>query len=128
MIEVNFNKAITPNDAMMMFTQLMAWLCEEIKKQDKQISGYLCLLNTDDDSVSSLVLCDDKIKQEILNLLLEPPGEFKDKYIASCPSVEPIPVVPIPDEELIPIEEDGDDVVDEEDMGKLEKDESGGES
>ncbi len=123
MIEVNFNKAITPNDAMMMFTQLMAWLCEEIKKQDKQISGYLCLLNTDDDSVSSLVLCDDKIKQEVLNLLLEPPGEFKEKYIASCPSVEPIPV-----EELIPIEEEDGDDVDEEDMGKLEKDKSGGES
>lgn len=119
MIEVNFNKAITPTDAMMMFTQLMGWLCEEIKKQEKRISGYICLLNTDDDSVSSLVLCDDKIKQEVLNLLLEPPGEFKDKYIASCPSVEPIPV-----EELIPIEED-ENVVDEEDMGKLEKDKSG---
>ena len=54
MIEVNFNKAITPNDAMMMFTQLMAWLCEEIKKQDKQISGYLCLLNTDDDKTHTM--------------------------------------------------------------------------
>lgn len=92
MIEVIWkDEKFTEREAMMYLSQLIAWLSNEIttKKEyeDLTISGYIITYEK-----STVLIFPDKNTEKqkrILNILQQPPEEFKEKYIACIYSEEP---------------------------------------
>lgn len=92
MIEVIWkDEKYNEREAMMYLSQLMAWLSNEItmKKEyeDLTISGYIITYEK-----STVLIFPDKNTEKqkrILNILQQPPEEFKEKYIACIYAEEP---------------------------------------
>lgn len=92
MIEVIWkDEKYSEREAMMYLSQLMAWLSNEItmKKEyeDLTISGYIITYEK-----STVLIFPDKNTEKqkrILNILQQPPEEFKEKYIACIYAEEP---------------------------------------
>lgn len=92
MIELSWaNKDDSTLNVLMNMTQILAWVTEQVNKAEEKIimNGYIVV--TDGvNGVSTLLLCDDaKSNKFILNLLMQPPGEFSGKYFACILSGEP---------------------------------------
>ena len=75
-------------------TNLLSWLAATIEENERykdiDLSGFMILKNSKD-GVAGLIICGDNTSQtKILEVLQQPPGEFKGKYIARVPAEEPV--------------------------------------
>ena len=89
------------------------WLLTTISKtpeleKDNGVNGYL-LLNDEDSQCGALLFVNKKYQKQILDILQQPPGEFKDKYIACVPCEEPQSVKEITEEKINNREDDDDE-------------------
>lgn len=82
-------------DAMMIVSNLLAWLCVEIAETERnkpKIKGYI-VCQDDETTISTLIICNGMEDQnKILKILQDPPEEYKEKYVARIPCEEPNPV------------------------------------
>lgn len=71
-------------DVMMMVSELLVWLTTLIATDERYkelaIGGYLVLLNREA-SVSTMIICRDDQQEKILQILQQPPEEFKERYV-----------------------------------------------
>ena len=86
-------------DAMMCASRLLAWLAALLAQKDEyhniEFNGYMIVKEKEKEKTgcSVLIICGDPISQKrILNILQQPPEEYKEKYIARIPCDEPNPV------------------------------------
>ena len=97
MIEVNWiYREENTNDVLTNITQLITWLMvtmKTMKEERKTLMNGFLVVTEKDKGTSALLLSDDiETQKEMINILLSPPPEFKDKFTASILQVEPIPV------------------------------------
>lgn len=114
MIELSWKK----NTTYIIISQFLEWLFNRISKFNEDetinidVNGFL-LLKEKDGGYSALIMCPDIYNdKKILNIVLQPPEEFKERYIACIPSEEPESVTEVKqtDEDgKINIEEDEDE-------------------
>lgn len=88
-------------DPLTYVTNLLAWLASTIAEESKNHSVYLTsyiVVRESETKISTLVLCDGEKNAEkiVLDLLLKPPDEYKDKYVPCILSEEPIPIQETP--------------------------------
>lgn len=108
-------------DDMLLMVNIITWLLTEMKrdkdKQDVFLRGYLLSADSSNGHLGGLLFAEDESQQAILKILLQPPGEFKGKYIARVLCEEPQPVKEItstPDlREVTPKTETDDEDLDE---------------
>ena len=76
-------------------TRLIAWLVSIVEERNKveplEISGYIVFRNHSNE-ICSLIIAEEQYQKKILNILQQPPDEYKEKYVACIPSKEPDPV------------------------------------
>lgn len=94
-------------------SHFILWLLTTISKtpelqKDNGINGYV-LLNDEKSNCGALLFVNKKYQKKILDILQQPPGEFKDKYIACVPYEEPQSVKEISEEKNIINKDDDDD-------------------
>ena len=91
MIDVKLIHPTNYHDDMIMVTHILEWITSilalEEEKRQLMLKGYIVLY--DEDRVSTLLICEGEHQQKILKMLQEPPGEYKDKYVACIMSEEP---------------------------------------
>ena len=69
-------------------SKFMVWLFSLLEsKQDMQVDGYMLLYVPERKSFTLLILNEMKENEYILDLLKQPPEEYKEKYIACVQSV-----------------------------------------
>lgn len=76
----------TPNEGLNALARIIEWLTMAIlEKQSAEdsiaLNGYISIVSMDG-TVSSLLLCDGENQKKIMTLLQQPPGEYKEKYVA----------------------------------------------
>jgi hypothetical protein len=96
MIELLWNNlTYSNNENMMYISNFIAWLATSIVHEKSlhqiELNGFLTLKDSDN-KVATLLLCDSECQREVLNILQQPPNEYKEKYIARVPCNEPSPV------------------------------------
>lgn len=84
-----------------LITNLLSWIVDEIdkfhqttEKQDTTIKlrGFV-VIEQDDHSFSILLISENNLyEKDLIKILQQPPGEFKEKYVARILYDEPIPV------------------------------------
>lgn len=98
MIEIIWkNEDIDEYVALQHATNLFSWLVTAIVNLNKEhveivLSGYM-LVKDRENKCTGLIICGDPVSQrKVLNILQQPPEEYKNKYIACVPCNEPDPV------------------------------------
>lgn len=105
MIELLWKGECTHWEGIACMSNLVAWLATaltlEKEKEKIRLQGYIVLYDDSKKSASALLFCndDEESQKNILHILQQPPGEYKDKYIARVPCQEPEPVVEKKDDE-----------------------------
>lgn len=83
-------------EAMMCATRMLAWLATTLAQKEYnsiEFNGYMVVKEKQKSGCSILIISGDPISQNrILNILQQPPEEYKEKYIARIPCNEPNPV------------------------------------
>lgn len=75
----------------------IAWLTkatqavEDKEKMEILMEGYI-ILHDEPEHIGVVIICKDQNNKKLLDVLMQPPGEFKDKYIPCVSSEEPTPV------------------------------------
>ena len=90
---------------------MLQWLATVIatKKDEILLEGTLCVFDPKKPRYAALLMCEGLSEQRINEILKNPPGEYKDKYVACFSWEEPTVVT-----ELKPAEEDGSETNEEE--------------
>lgn len=97
MIEIIWKDTLLSDLNIMMYaTNLIAWLTSLIAHKDEyrdvDLNGYM-VVKEQTPGCSILVICNDiQSQKKVLDILQQPPEEFRDKYIARVPTNEPDPV------------------------------------
>ena len=95
------NLSTNHSENLMCITNMLAWLVTTIH-QDKEmhnivLDGYFTILDKEG-VFATLLICKGKENQKkLLNILQQPPNEYKEKYIACIHSEEPNPVNEVTD-------------------------------
>lgn len=99
MIELLWNEINEEYDAMFYMSKLMAWLATALIEHHKMyaLNGVI-VLRDKNDKVASLLICDENLQENILQILQQPPGEYKGKYIAKIVDVNNIDIHTMNDE------------------------------
>lgn len=96
MIDVSILNSAGYHENMVLISALIAWLTKSLKDnkeyQDILLEGFVCYYDNMN-RVSTLLLCEGESQKGILEILKQPPGEFKDRYVACVANIEPTPVV-----------------------------------
>ena len=91
MIDVKLIEPTNYHDDMVMISRIITWitttLALEEEKRNLMLRGYIVL--NDEDRISVLLICEGEHEQRLLKMLQQPPGEYKDKYVACVLSEEP---------------------------------------
>ena len=78
---------------MVFLTRILLWLLQELKKEEyKYIDCSGFILSEDEErkkGMSALLFLDSVVHKPVLQILMQPPEEYKGKYIACVPSKEP---------------------------------------
>ena len=79
-------------DDLVMITRILTWISSTIalekEKHELMMKGFIVLY--DEGKISTLLITDDgEHQQKLLKMLQEPPGEYKEKYVACIMSEEP---------------------------------------
>lgn len=78
---------------MVLITSILLWLMQELKKdehKDIECSGFImCDDEQGKKGMSALLFLDTAVHKPVLQILMQPPEEYKGKYIACIPSKEP---------------------------------------
>lgn len=117
MIEIIVMADGTYHEKFFLLTSLFNWVMSELKTkpdyQDIFVQGFLSLYDTSG-RASGLIMCVGEDMKGVLEILKQPPGEFKDKYVAYKVCEEPDPVVEVEKEEKDDSSSDGDSEVKDE--------------
>ena len=74
------------------FMSMLAVTLAKEENQDIKLNGYM-IGREEKGGCSILMICGDFISQrKLMNILQQPPEEYKDKYVACVPCEEPNPV------------------------------------
>ena len=97
MIEIIWTETLQEYEVMMCATRMLAWLAATLAQKDEyhdiDFNGYMVVKEKQKSGCSILLICGDPISQKrMLNILQQPPEEYKEKYIACVPCDEPNPV------------------------------------
>jgi len=91
MIDVKLIPNTNYYDDMLMATKILQWIASlvalEKEKNDLMMKGFIVLC--DEGRVSTLLITNPEHEKRLLQILQEPPGEYKDKYVACILSEEP---------------------------------------
>lgn len=83
MIELLISSRFDNRMAMMWLARIVAWLTDVLKdRADILLEGVL-MMRDQPMHTTSILICEGESQKLIIELLKQPPGEFKDKYIAS---------------------------------------------
>ena len=99
MIEVSLKQIDAFTDCLFA-TKLMMWLLEEFHKCTDEalkginFQGYIVVCDKETAATSILIFCDrySILEKKLTQILMQPPGEYKDRYIACVYRSEPDPV------------------------------------
>lgn len=89
-------KLLKPSDDyredLVLITRILTWISTTIaleqEKHELMMKGFIVLY--DEGKISTLLITDDgEHQQKLLKMLQEPPGEYKEKYVACIMSEEP---------------------------------------
>lgn len=106
MIVLNTLERKNYSEDLILITRIIAWLLEEIDKNWKEnyeqlvIPGYITYYDEDERKTFTILFCEGEDQKKIMNILQQPPGEYKGKYIACIPSKEPEVVRALTEEEM----------------------------
>ena len=82
--------------ALLLVNNVLAWLAKTLAEHEEFhdiiINGYL--VARDEQKISTLILCDIETQKRLLQILQQPPEEYKEKYVPCILSHEPDPVNP----------------------------------
>lgn len=82
-------------ESYLVILNFMSWMMNTIKNEEDlqgiNFNGILTLLDTNYKFVT-LLMCDHENQKKLLNILQQPPEEYKEKYVACVLSEEPQPV------------------------------------
>lgn len=97
MIEIVWTEILPDYEIMMCASRMLAWLATILAQKDEyhniEFNGYMVVKEKQRKGCSILIICGDQISQKrILNILQQPPEEYKEKYIARIPCDEPNPI------------------------------------
>lgn len=128
MIELLLSEHKSYYDDMILLSNIIAWLTTEIaKSKDKEhpimLHGYIIVYDEKapiGHYVSAMMFCEGENQRQISEILQQPPGEYKEKYIARTPTEEPEVV----SEETISINSDSDYEDDEDTILRDNEDET----
>lgn len=76
---------------------LISWLTKATQAVEDEeniktlMEGYI-ILRDEPQHIGVIIICRDQNNKKMLDILMQPPGEFKDKYIPCVSSEEPTPV------------------------------------
>ena len=112
MIEIKWDQSVEKSSsAMSIVAAFLLWLTKTIENEENHdivFTGYINIWDRNS-KMSTLIFSDEvSNKRKLLDILLQPPGEFKNKYIPCVISEEPLCVSPIDDETLIVKKKDDD--------------------
>ena len=93
MIELTFIDFKDYNDALKIVNGLLYWLATYIatKSEETEINleGVLCVYDPKKPRYAALLMCEGLSEQRINEILKNPPGEYKGKYVACFSWEEP---------------------------------------
>ena len=98
MIEILLNDNIGGiREKFVFLAGFIAWLTkathavEDEEKLEILMEGYIILRDLPQ-HIGVVIICKDENNKKMLDILMQPPGEFKGKYIPYVSSEEPMPV------------------------------------
>ena len=69
------------NEGMLMMMKILTWFSSVVQtRKDLEIPGVII---ANDKGNHALIICEEEQRNELVKILMQPPGEFKEKYIAS---------------------------------------------
>lgn len=83
MIELLISSKFDCRMAMMWLSRIVAWLTDAIKDREDILLEGVLLMRDQPMHTTSILVCDGDSQKKIIEMLKQPPGEFKDKYVAS---------------------------------------------
>lgn len=88
------DSSLNEYENILQITNLLSWLVAIIRdKHEIELNGFMVLKEKNPLTYSILlILGDENSQKQTLNILQQPPEEFKEKYIARIPCEEPNPV------------------------------------
>lgn len=100
MIEIKLVSFTTIQEGMVLMANILKWLFESVSADTE---GVLWLNHKQENLLLALVMCNGAAKSKFLRVLQEPPGEFKEKYVARSLSEEPTVVEEMDEDEVAQI-------------------------
>ena len=96
MIEVSWRKTEEVDyDVLKNITNLIAWLVASLADDEVnhsvKLMGYMTMPDVNS-RFATLLICDGESQKKILEILQQPPEEYKEKYVACILSEEPQPI------------------------------------
>ena len=96
MIELTLVKLTDFNEGVLLLNNILQWLAVILTTQEEnkdiKWEGSLTVYDSVKPRVAAMLMCEGESEKRINELLKNPPGEYKEKYIACRVSEEP-PVV-----------------------------------
>jgi hypothetical protein len=92
MIELTLKNYNGYDEGLLLLNNILQWVAAYVasKKDEKiVIDGTLCVYDSIKPRVAALIMCEGFSEKKINELLQNPPGEYKEKYIACVVSEEP---------------------------------------
>ena len=111
MIELQLAQFTTFHESVMLLCNVLHWVATIVNTKEENhdiyLQGFLTVFEKTQPKVSALLLCEGKSQKHLLELLQQPPNEYKGRYIACVYSEEPVCVEERKDEEEAEVGEDG---------------------
>lgn len=95
-------------DDMLLICEIITWMLGRLRERPNPVVGYhghIILFDREKEKWNALIMCGEQTQKFILEILLQPPPAFKDKYVACVVSKEPCPVQQVKEH----IDEDGEE-------------------
>lgn len=94
MIELLIGDKFQGKVAYLWITRILTWLAQQIQERDDLRLDGVIVANDSPTHVSAMLVVEGIYQKRFVELLKQPPGEFKDKYIASVTEPEPVYEIP----------------------------------
>ena len=98
MIELILQDQCDYRKSMVLLTQIMGWLMRALEEREDIVFEDMMVARDQPEHIMVLLLVDDSYNKKVMDILFQPPGEFKGKYVAVITSSEPLPVTNKEDE------------------------------
>lgn len=94
MIDLSWKPSETGERLFVQISTFLTWLVNVLEKNKIEYHGFMTFdgFEGDEHNYHTMIFAEKDHAIKIIEILQQPPGEYKDKYIAKIPIVEPEPV------------------------------------